>query len=276
MKTRASYLVALLLLVLLAFSAGMAEAKAKPKMATGKKKASTISLRGTAAIQRQQNIVADKQKLPRVKSEKHLRKLIKERKLVHLPVAKYVTVDRGLPRTLQYCHPRVRTWLFDVNRDYGVWASSEAKKCPRCNNEIHPWRVTSAVRTPEHQLALRNGNKKGRGRNVNAARVSGPMASSHLTGATIDISQLRHTPKEVRWMQQRLLTGKNAGTVIPVEEHRPGSKVFHTMVVRVPGPGKAVKKGKVGSASRRSPAAKAKATKPHAAKAPPRAGAKKK
>jgi hypothetical protein len=84
-------------------------------------------------------------------------------------------------------------------------------------------RVTSLVRSVDHQkqLARRNGN---------AAEADGPKQSSHLTGATIDISKRFMSAKEQRWMRNLLVSLKNAGYLYAIEERQ--QPVFHVMVYK--------------------------------------------
>jgi hypothetical protein len=84
-------------------------------------------------------------------------------------------------------------------------------------------RVTSLVRTVESQqaLAVRNGN---------AASPYGLRRSSHLTGATLDISKRGMSRAERNWMRRVIYTLKKKGYLYGVEEfYQP---TFHVMVYR--------------------------------------------
>lgn len=86
-----------------------------------------------------------------------------------------------------------------------------------------PLRVTSLIRTVNLQqtLARRNGN---------AAPAYGAQRSSHLTGATLDISKKGMTQKEVNWMRRMLYSLKNGDYLHTIEEFQ--QSVFHVMVFR--------------------------------------------
>lgn len=84
-------------------------------------------------------------------------------------------------------------------------------------------KVTSLIRTIAYQNRLRK-------RNGNAALAIGPRASSHLTGATLDISKAGMTSKQIAWMRRVLASLKRQGYLYAVEEFR--QPVFHIMVYK--------------------------------------------
>jgi hypothetical protein len=86
-----------------------------------------------------------------------------------------------------------------------------------------PLRVTSLVRTVAYQNALRR-------RNRNAASPYGPKRSSHLTGASLDISKKGMRAAEVAWLRRVLASIKEKGYLFAIEEFRQPN--FHIMVYR--------------------------------------------
>lgn len=82
-------------------------------------------------------------------------------------------------------------------------------------------RVTSLVRTVSFQRSLAR-------RNRNAAAADGPRRSSHLTGATMDISKKGMTGAQLGWMRQVLSPLKAKGLIHAIEEFQQGA--FHVMV----------------------------------------------
>jgi len=84
-------------------------------------------------------------------------------------------------------------------------------------------RVTDLARTEAVQLALREWN-------ANAAPASGPLASTHLTGAAMDLSKVEHTDVEIAWL--RLVLGRltERGLVEAIEEF--AQPHFHVLVLR--------------------------------------------
>jgi uncharacterized protein YcbK (DUF882 family) len=86
-----------------------------------------------------------------------------------------------------------------------------------------PLRITSLVRTEDHQRNLR-------GRNPNAAASSGEKRSAHLTGACLDISKKGMSRAQMRWVRQVLSSLKQKGFLFAVEEFTIPN--FHIMVHR--------------------------------------------
>ncbi len=86
-----------------------------------------------------------------------------------------------------------------------------------------PLRVTSLLRTENYQRRLMR-------RNGNAASPTGPKRSSHLTGASMDISKKGLTGRERDWLRRVLYSLRGKGYLYAIEEfHQP---VFHVMVFR--------------------------------------------
>ena len=86
-----------------------------------------------------------------------------------------------------------------------------------------PLRVTSLSRTVEYQNRLSR-------RNGNAASPYGAKRSSHLTGASLDISKKGLTSAQVGWLRRVLLSLHQKQYLFAVEEfYQPN---FHVMVYR--------------------------------------------
>ncbi len=84
-------------------------------------------------------------------------------------------------------------------------------------------RVTSLLRTVSYQNGLRK-------RNANAAPATGAKASSHLTGACLDISKKGMTGSQQSWVRNVLMSLHNKNYLFAVEEfYQP---VFHIMIHR--------------------------------------------
>jgi hypothetical protein len=83
-------------------------------------------------------------------------------------------------------------------------------------------RVTDLTRTEAVQVTLSASNG-------NAATAFGPRRSSHLTGASVDLSKVEHSRREIEWL--RLVLGRLAarGLVSAVEEFL--QPHFHVMVL---------------------------------------------
>ncbi len=166
------------------------------------------SLRGSPQKAELQNRWADRAGIKSIRSEKELAELKKLSQLVPLPVAMGVAVDDRLAPEFRFCRPEVRTFLGALGKSFsGAFASS--------------FRVTSAVRTVTYQKTLQKDN-------LNAAETSGPKASSHLRGTTIDITKIGLAEKQIQWLRKHLGDGAAKGRLIVVEEFQ--QAVFHVMV----------------------------------------------
>jgi hypothetical protein len=83
-------------------------------------------------------------------------------------------------------------------------------------------RVTALTRTEAVQsdLAAWNGN---------AAPAEGPRRSSHLTGASVDLSKVEHSEEEIEWLRLVLARLEARGLLMAVEEFV--QPHFHVMVL---------------------------------------------
>jgi Family of unknown function (DUF5715) len=144
--------------------------------------------------------------LERISNERRLLELVEDGTLVALPNTDAVIIAPSLPSNRRYVLPMTRDFLQALASEYYA--------------EFHlPLQVNSAVRTKDVQRKLRRYNRC-------AAPVDGEYASSHETGATIDLSR-RLTKQQLRWLEWRLLYYYGRNKVL-VEEER---HCFHIMVV---------------------------------------------
>jgi hypothetical protein len=84
-------------------------------------------------------------------------------------------------------------------------------------------RVTDLARTEAVQEALRASNG-------NAAPARGRHRSSHLTGASVDLSKAEHSEVELGWLRLVLWRLRARGVVMAIEEF--AQPHFHVMVLR--------------------------------------------
>ena len=168
------------------------------------------SLRGSFAVATHQTHEAKREGLTRIAGAKQLRKLVSEGLLVPLPRTAGLKVDPRLNRAYRYCRPWTRKFLVDLGRAYHKAFGDVLQ-------------VNSAVRTVAYQRVLRE-------RNGNAAPIKGPTASSHLTGATIDLAKLalKGRQRRLAWLRNYLWKQKMAGRIEVAEEFY--QSVFHVMV----------------------------------------------
>lgn len=206
MKTLLKVLSVLLLPIYL-----FARPPARPPGDGKKISAPKVSFSGTDESQRWQNYIADIEHLVRIQNNEELVALEKSGALVLLPETETIRVDPRLKSDTDYCYvlPRVSEFL----KDLAVALTSDLPQ--------RFFQINSAARDAVWQKNLQKNNP-------NAAAVSGPKASSHLTGATIDIAKLKVPPKQIKWMRKRLfLLAKKRMIWVTEETHQ---AVFHIMV----------------------------------------------
>jgi len=168
------------------------------------------SLRGTRQSQLVQNKRADRDHLSRMTDQKTFERF-KRLELV-VPVSPN-TKDyyiHAVPAQYRYLRPWSKLFLDRLSSQF-------RRRFGR------PLRVTSLTRTSAYQnsLARRNGN---------AAAAVGEKRSSHLTGASLDISKKGMTGAQQRWLRNVLASIKAKGYLFAVEEfYQPN---FHVMVYR--------------------------------------------
>jgi hypothetical protein len=116
----------------------------------------------------------------------------------------------GIPAKYRYLRPWSKLFLDRLSRQYYA----------RFKKRL---RVTSLVRTVALQQALAK-------RNGNAAQAFGARRSSHLTGATLDISKRDMTAGGRQWMRKVLYSLRKQECLYAVEEF--AQPTFHIMVYR--------------------------------------------
>src|SRR5208282_6449949 len=125
-----------------------------------------------------QNAAIDTLGLHRYRDDADIRAAVKRGEFVSVDTA---TLDPRLPVNRRYLRPAANNFLSILSMDFTLRFG-------------HTFVVTSAVRTMVTQKRLRRWNH-------NATTVSGPYASSHLSGTTFDIGRKRFTRAENVWME---------------------------------------------------------------------------
>jgi Family of unknown function (DUF5715) len=167
-----------------------------------------LPLRATFRSQIVQNRQADAQKLSRMGNRAMMRRFGQSGLLVRVPSSSSYYYTKSIPSEYSYLRPWSKLFLDQLGRQY----FSRFKK---------KLRVTSMVRTPWLQESIAK-------RNSNAAAAYGPRRSSHLTGATMDISKSTMSPAEIAWMRRMLQSYQSRGQVYAIEEFN--QPTFHIMV----------------------------------------------
>ncbi len=155
-------------------------------------------LRGSHESLVRQNQRADEEGLARIEGDADIAALRHNGLLVSLPLGSGLRADPRLPANRRYCRPFTARFLTDLSHAYYARFHSGLQ-------------VNSAVRTVEYQRHLQRVNG-------NAAPAEGDTASSHLTGATIDIGKKGLSATEVAWMRAYLLPLESAGKLDVEEE----------------------------------------------------------
>jgi Family of unknown function (DUF5715) len=163
-----------------------------------------------ASSQSIQNARADTENLTRMRDVAMIRRFRRTGYLVTVPSTTRFYYLQAIPPAYRYCRPWTKLFLDRLSRQYYARFKQ-------------PLRVTSLVRTVAQQrrLARRNGN---------AADATGSQRSSHLAGATLDISKRFMTPQGESWMRNVLYTLKLRGHLYAVEEFE--QPTFHIMIYR--------------------------------------------
>ncbi len=168
------------------------------------------SLRANSQSQIKQNERADADRLSRMADNDMVARWARLKLLVPVPAKTRDYYLHNLSSQRRYLRPWAKLFLDRLSGQYRA----------RFGKQM---RVTSLLRTVSYQNGLRR-------RNANAAPATGPKASSHLTGACLDISKKGMTAAQQRWARNVLLSLHNKGYLFAVEEfYQP---VFHVMVHR--------------------------------------------
>ncbi len=180
------------------------------------------SLRGSKSKLIRQNEVADKENLTRLQDDKQIARFVRNGLLIALPTDTNVIVDELLPQNRRYARP----WTVYFLENLGAAFHKQFGQ---------PIPVTSAVRDSLTQDQLTTIN-------LNAAPAAGPLASSHLTGATIDVEHRWMTTTQKKWVEAWLLERQEKGWIEATKERQ--EAVYHIMVFRTYGvaPAKAKKR----------------------------------
>lgn len=164
----------------------------------------------TESSQRIQNQRADAENLSRMQNVTMLNRFRDHGYLVHVPASTPFYYLRSIPAKYRYLRPWSRLFLDRLSEQFHARFNARLK-------------VTSLVRTVAFQVSLQK-------RNSNAAAATGPLSSSHLTGATLDISKTPMSTSQMNWMRRVLSNLRKAGYLYAVEEFQ--QPAFHVMVYR--------------------------------------------
>lgn len=171
-------------------------------------RAGATRLMATESSQAIQNERANAFHLTRLRDLAQVREFSAEGLLVSVPSRSSYYYLEDVPPGYTYLRPWAKLFLDRLSHDYYARFGE-------------PLRVTSLLRTVELQRQLTRWNP-------NAAQAVGADRSTHLTGATLDISKHDMNWSGMQWLRLQLLQMKREGYLYAVEEfHQP---CFHVMV----------------------------------------------
>jgi hypothetical protein len=168
------------------------------------------SLRARPGHPVRENAVADAQRLTRLRSRRLLDRFRDAGLLVPVTPGGRGFDVVGVPAWRRVARPWTRSFVQHVG------AAAHQLFGARL-------RVTDMTRTEAVQAALLTSNG-------NAGPASGPHRSSHLTGASVDLSKTQHSETEVQWLRAVLARLTARGAVLAIEEF--AQPHFHVMVLR--------------------------------------------
>jgi hypothetical protein len=160
-----------------------------------------------------ENARADADGLSRLRTRASLARFVRDGRLVPLPEEARGFRVVGVPSWRRVARPWTRLFVHQLGEALHALFGSRL-------------RVTDLTRTEAVQEALGDWNG-------NAAPARGAGASTHLTGASVDLSKVEHSDVELAWL--RLVLGRLTarGVVSAIEEF--AQPHFHVMVRRAYG-----------------------------------------
>lgn len=173
-------------------------------------KAERVTLRATQHSQVIQNDRADEDNLARLKDIEMVERFARLQLLEPVPVKTDTYYLHAVLSANRYLRPWAKLFLDRISEQYRARFGK-------------PIRVTSLTRTVVYQNSLRK-------RNRNAASPYGEKRSTHLTGASLDISKKGMRNAEILWVRRVLASLKDKGYLFAVEEFRQPN--FHVMIYR--------------------------------------------
>jgi hypothetical protein len=168
------------------------------------------SLRARPGDLHRQNVLATRDHLSRLRTGRMLARFRRAGLLVPVPASTRAYYVVGVPESLRIARPWTKRFIEQLATAKHVLFGTRL-------------RVTSLTRTPARQEALI-------ATKPNAAPARGPIPSTHLTGAAVDIGKASLSARELAWLRTVLHRLTARGLVHAVEEFR--EPHFHVLVPR--------------------------------------------
>jgi hypothetical protein len=169
-----------------------------------------LLLKANAKSQLIQNAYADQEELSRMLNVRMIQRFHRNGFLERVSNSTRYYYLHLIPAKYRYLRPWSKLFLDRLSRQYFA----------RFKQKL---RVTSLIRTVALQRALAR-------RNSNAAEALGARRSSHLTGATLDISKRGMTSRALQWMRKVIYSLREQDYLYAIEEF--SQPTFHIMVYR--------------------------------------------
>ncbi|MFQ5898291.1 MAG: DUF5715 family protein [Candidatus Methylomirabilia bacterium] len=167
-------------------------------------------LMATTGSLARENAEADRQNLSRMRNRRMVRRFVSAGLLARLPAATRTYRVSGVPKSLRVARPWTKQFIVQLARGMHEIFGTQLK-------------ITSLTRTVATQRSLRSWND-------NAAPARGGSRSTHLTGASVDISKHPHSWREIHWLRQVLRRLARKGLLHAIEEFQ--QPHFHVMVFK--------------------------------------------
>jgi LysM repeat protein len=159
---------------------------------------------------RRENAAATRQRLSRLRDDQMLRRFVRAGYLVRLPAETRTYWIDGVPARYRVTRPWTKRFVGQLAAGFHGTFGTRLK-------------VTGLTRTATYQRGLQLINS-------NAAPAEGDLASSHLTGAAVDLGTRDLSAQELAWLRHVLRHLAAQGVVLAIEEFR--YPHFHVLVLR--------------------------------------------
>ncbi len=166
------------------------------------------ALRARPGHLRRENVAASRDHLTRLRDLEMVRQFTRSGRLVPVAADAPTYYVAGVPVALRVARPWTRQFIEHLAGTLHALFGTRL-------------RITSLVRTPARQLALRR-------LNTNAAPAHGSVRSTHLTGAAVDISKRPLAAREIDWLRTVLRRLTAERMVHAIEEFN--EPHFHVLV----------------------------------------------
>ncbi len=180
------------------------------RVLSGEVSADGPSMPAIAGDLRGENREADRERLSRMKDLRMVRRFVRAGLLVPVEAATSTWWVSTVPPSLRVARPWTKAFIEQLARAFHAFFGERLK-------------ITSLTRTASVQRALRL-------RNANAAPAGGRLRSTHLTGASVDVSKAQLDDTRIGWLRLVLARLEQRRLLHAIEEFR--QPHFHVMVLR--------------------------------------------